>query len=50
MVLDTSRHHFVCPGYTVIDGCAHCNVLWLDFPEFRQIIDAPARDRGRSAQ
>jgi Zn-finger nucleic acid-binding protein len=36
------------PGNAVMDGCARCNVVWLDFGEFRQIVDAPGRDRGRS--
>jgi Zn-finger nucleic acid-binding protein len=35
------------PGNAVIDGCRHCDVIWLDFGEFRQIVDAPGRDRGR---
>jgi Zn-finger nucleic acid-binding protein len=35
------------PGNVVIDGCARCDVIWLDYGEFRQIVDAPGRDRGR---
>ena len=35
------------PGNTVIDGCDPCNAVWLDYGEFRQIVDAPGRDRGR---
>jgi Zn-finger nucleic acid-binding protein len=37
------------PGNTVLDGCTHCDLLWLDAGEFRQMIDAPGKDRGRSA-
>jgi Zn-finger nucleic acid-binding protein len=34
------------PGNVVIDGCAACDVIWLDFGEMRQIVAAPGRDRG----
>ena len=34
------------PGNVVIDSCARCDVVWLDFGEMRQIVDAPGRDRG----
>ena len=34
------------PGNVVIDNCAKCDVIWLDFGEMRQIVDAPGRDRG----
>jgi Zn-finger nucleic acid-binding protein len=34
------------PGNAVIDGCTQCHLLWLDAGEFRQIVDAPGRDRG----
>jgi len=34
------------PGNVVIDSCATCNLIWLDFGEMRQIVDAPGRDRG----
>jgi Zn-finger nucleic acid-binding protein len=38
------------PGNVVIDNCAGCDVIWLDFGEMQQIVDAPGRDRGsRSA-
>ena len=30
----------------VIDTCARCDAVWLDFGELRQIADAPGRDRG----
>jgi Zn-finger nucleic acid-binding protein len=40
-------HAYGGPGNAVVDGCAQCDVMWLDFGEFRQIIDAPGRDRGR---
>lgn len=34
------------PGNVVIDNCARCDVIWLDYGEMRQIVDAPGRDRG----
>jgi Zn-finger nucleic acid-binding protein len=34
------------PGNVVIDNCARCDAVWLDFGELRQIVDAPGRDRG----
>jgi Zn-finger nucleic acid-binding protein len=34
------------PGNVVIDSCRDCDVIWLDFGEMRQIVDAPGRDRG----
>jgi Zn-finger nucleic acid-binding protein len=34
------------PGAVVIDNCPRCDLLWLDFGELRQIVDAPGKDRG----
>jgi Zn-finger nucleic acid-binding protein len=34
------------PGNIVIDSCPKCDVIWLDFGEIRQIVDAPGTDRG----
>lgn len=34
------------PGNVVIDSCRTCDLVWLDFGEMRQIVDAPGRDRG----
>ena len=34
------------PGNVVIDNCSHCDVIWLDFGEMRQIVEAPGSDRG----
>ena len=34
------------PGNVVIDNCTGCDVVWLDYGELKQIIDAPGRDRG----
>jgi Zn-finger nucleic acid-binding protein len=34
------------PGNVVIDNCTACDLVWLDFGEMRQIVDAPGRDRG----
>ena len=34
------------PGNVVIDSCTGCDLIWLDFGEMRQIVDAPGSDRG----
>lgn len=34
------------PGNVVIDSCTRCDVIWLDFGEMKQIVDAPGGDRG----
>ena len=34
------------PGNVVIDSCVPCDLIWLDFGEMRQIVDAPGSDRG----
>jgi Zn-finger nucleic acid-binding protein len=34
------------PGNVVIDGCPACDVVWLDFGELKQIVEAPGADRG----
>ena len=34
------------PGAIAIDACDPCNVVWLDYRELNQIVDAPGRDRG----
>lgn len=39
-------HPYYGPGNVVIDTCARCDAVWLDFGELRQIADAPGRDRG----
>jgi Zn-finger nucleic acid-binding protein len=41
---DTYPH--LGPGAVVVDNCARCDVIWLDFGEMRQIVDAPGKDRG----
>ncbi len=41
---DTYPHYG--PGNVVIDNCTKCDVIWLDFGEMRQIVDAPGSDRG----
>jgi Zn-finger nucleic acid-binding protein len=38
-------HPYGGPGNIVIDNCPHCHVIWLDYYEFRRIVDAPGRDR-----
>ena len=34
------------PGNVVIDSCAACDLIWLDFGELRQMVNAPGGDRG----
>ena len=34
------------PGNVVLDRCDGCDLLWLDYGELKQIIDAPGIDRG----
>ena len=41
---DTYPHYG--PGNVVIDNCSKCDLIWLDFGEMRQIVDAPGKDRG----
>jgi Zn-finger nucleic acid-binding protein len=41
---DTYPH--LGPGAVVIDNCPKCDLIWLDFGEMRQIVDAPGKDRG----
>jgi Zn-finger nucleic acid-binding protein len=39
-------HPYYGPGNVVIDSCEPCELVWLDFGELRQIVDAPGKDRG----
>jgi Zn-finger nucleic acid-binding protein len=41
-----STHPYFGPGNVVIDNCEACELVWLDFGELRQIVDAPGKDRG----
>lgn len=34
------------PGSVIIDRCVNCDLIWLDYGELNQIIDAPGPDRG----
>jgi Zn-finger nucleic acid-binding protein len=34
------------PGNVVMDRCVACDLVWLDFGELQQIVDAPGEDRG----
>jgi len=34
------------PGHVVLDRCVRCDLVWLDYGEMKQIVDAPGRDRG----
>jgi Zn-finger nucleic acid-binding protein len=45
-----ATHPYYGPGNVVIDSCATCDVVWLDFGELKQIVDAPGRDRGGRMQ
>ena len=39
-------HPYFGPGNVVMDSCGACDLVWLDFGEMQQIVDAPGRDRG----
>ena len=39
-------HPYYGPGNVTIDSCEGCELVWLDFGELRQIVDAPGKDRG----
>ena len=41
-------HPYYGPGNVVIDNCARCSVVWLDYGELAVIRDAPGSDRGRA--
>jgi Zn-finger nucleic acid-binding protein len=41
-----TTHPYYGPGNVIIDTCAACDLVWLDFGELAQIVDAPGRDRG----
>jgi Zn-finger nucleic acid-binding protein len=41
-----STYPYSGPGNVVIDNCIACDLIWLDFGEMRQIVDAPGKDRG----
>jgi Zn-finger nucleic acid-binding protein len=41
-----TTHPYYGPGNVVMDSCDSCDIVWLDFGELRQIVDAPGRDRG----
>lgn len=34
------------PGNIVMDTCLACDLVWLDYGELKQVIDAPGFDRG----
>ncbi len=38
-------HPYYGPGNIVIDSCSRCDLIWLDFGELKQVVDAPGRDR-----
>lgn len=40
-------HPYYGPGNIVIDSCTRCDLIWLDYGELRQIVEAPGRDRGQ---
>lgn len=43
-VMDT--HPYYGPGNVIIDNCADCGLIWLDFGELDRILGAAGRDRG----
>ena len=34
------------PGNIIMDSCTGCDLVWLDYGELKQVIDAPGIDRG----
>jgi hypothetical protein len=44
-LMDT--HPYAGPGNIVIDTCSNCEVIWLDYGEINQVVNAPGRDRGQ---
>lgn len=42
-------HPYYGPGNVVVDNCADCGVIWLDYGELASIRDAPGDDRARAA-
>ena len=42
----TITHPYYGPGNVVMDSCVPCELVWLDFGELKQIVDAPGKDRG----
>jgi Zn-finger nucleic acid-binding protein len=34
------------PGNIIMDSCTTCDLVWLDYGELKQVIDAPGIDRG----
>jgi Zn-finger nucleic acid-binding protein len=38
-------HPYYGPGNVVVDNCARCAVIWLDYGELATIRDAPGKDR-----
>jgi len=47
---EMSTHPYYGPGNVVIDTCERCDLVWLDFGELQQIVNAPGLDRGRREQ
>ena len=45
-----STHPYYGPGNVVLDSCAQCDLIWLDFRELTQITNAPGQDRGRGGR
>ena len=41
-----ATHPYYGPGNVVIDSCERCELVWLDFGELKQIVNAPGKDRG----
>jgi Zn-finger nucleic acid-binding protein len=41
-----TTHPYYGPGNVILDTCDRCNLVWLDYGELNQIVDAPGQDRG----
>ena len=44
--MDMIADRYYGPGNIIMDSCAGCDLLWLDYGELKQVIDAPGLDRG----
>ena len=40
-------HPYAGPGNIIIDTCASCQLIWLDYGEINKVVNAPGRDRGQ---
>jgi Zn-finger nucleic acid-binding protein len=41
-----ATHPYYGPGTIVIDTCERCDLIWLDYGELEEAVNAPGHDRG----